>query len=93
MDLVQEILFEVRDSGLFALEPEDFHTDRLPGTWESKNVSYHLVLLLEEGFLAHSRFHKGGESVETDGEENAGLRLTWKGHDLLEELTDQTSYL
>ncbi len=32
MDLVQEILSEVRDSDPFALESEAFHAGRLPGS-------------------------------------------------------------
>ncbi len=57
-----------------------------------KKVSYHLVLLLEEGFLARSTLHKG-EWYSKDEDEDAGFRLTWKGHDLLEELKDKTSII
>ena len=92
MDLVQEILSEVRNSDPFALGPEGFHPGRLPGQWDIKKVSYHLVLLLEDGFLARSTLHKG-EWYTDDEDTDTGLRLTWKGHDLLDELMDQASYL
>jgi len=90
-DLVKEILSEVRMSDPFSLEPEDFHAGRLPGHWEIKKVSYHLVLLLEGGFLARNSLHSGDVFAERDAE-NDGLRLTWKGHDLLDELKDQETY-
>lgn len=90
-DLVKEILSEVRTSDPFSLEPEDFHAGQLPGHWEIKKVSYHLVLLLEEGFLARNSLHSGDVFAGRDGESD-GLRLTWKGHDLLDDLKDQETY-
>ena len=93
MNLVQEILSEVKNSDPFSPESEGFHAGRLSGQREIKNVSYHLVLLLEDEFLARSTLHHGrwDETNEQDGD--AGLRLAWKGHDLLEELEEETSYL
>jgi len=90
-DLVQEILTEVRQTDPFSLQAEDFRAGRLPGHWDIKKVSYHLVLLLEDGFLARSTLHNGGARV---GEEidDKGLRLTWKGHDLLDALKDRDTY-
>lgn len=93
MDLVREILAEVKDSDPFNPKSEGFHAGQLPGQWKIKKVSYHLVLLLEDGFLARSTLHKGNWYEDDDGNEDAGLRLTWKGHDLLEDLKDKTSYL
>ena len=75
MDLVKEILSEVRQTNPFSLEPEDFHAGRLPGHWDIKKVSYHLVLLLEGGFLARSALHAGIFRVVDDGD--SGIRLTW----------------
>jgi len=90
MDLVKEILSEVRQTNPFSLEPEDFHAGRLPGHWDIKKVSYHLVLLLEGGFLARSALHAGIFRVVDDGD--SGIRLTWKGHDLLDRLNDRDTY-
>jgi hypothetical protein len=94
MDLAQEILSEVRESDPFSLEADDFHPGKLSGQWGIEEVSYHLILLVEEGFLARHELHNGilnenGKNGEGDG----GLRLTWKGHDLLEELTEEMTYL
>lgn len=86
MDLVQEILSEVNNRNPFDADSEGFHAGRLHGQWEIKKVSYHLVLLLEEGLLARSTLHTGKWYEDNEQEEDAGLRLTWKGHELLEEL-------
>ena len=98
MDLVKEIFSEIRESDQFALETGDFHPGRLPGQWSMKKVSYHLVLLLEADFLARSTLHEGRwdgpASHDEDAErEGAGLRLTWKGHELLDKLGERNSYL
>lgn len=97
MDLVREILSEVRDTDPFAQEPEDFRAERLPGHWEIKNVAYHLIILVEEGFLARTTALDemvGPTGVEPQGtgddEDGSGLRLTWKGHDLLEQINDSS---
>lgn len=90
LDLVREILSEVEDSDPFAPESEGFQAGQLAGQWEIKKISYHLVLLLEDGFLTRSTLHNGKWYEGNEQEEDAGLRLTWKGHDLLEELKDQT---
>lgn len=90
-DLVEEILTEIRDSDPFSLEPEDFHAGRLPGHWEIKKVSYHLVLLLEANFLARNSLHSGDVHGNGPVEDN-GLRLTWRGHDLLDDLKSRKSY-
>jgi hypothetical protein len=92
MGLVREILLEVKRSDPFSADDNDFQIGELPGHWDLKEVSYHLVLLVDEGFLARSTLHKGEWRCEdgTTGKDS-GLRLTWKGHDLLEELTDEVS--
>lgn len=86
MDLVREILSEVQETDLFSEEAEDLRLSRLPGHWEIQKVSYHLVLLLEEGFLARGLLPDEGWAGEQEADSSVGLRLTWKGHDLLEEL-------
>ena len=93
MDLVQEILSEVKDSDPFSPEADDFHPGRLPGHWGIEEVSYHLILLVEEGFLARHRLHKGTQNQNGREQENSGIRLTWRGHDLLEELTEESMFL
>ncbi len=93
MDLVREILSEVRDTDPFSTEPADFHAGQLPGQWGMKKVSYHLVLLLEEGFLTRSTLHVGRWQDQSKQDEEAGLRLTWKGHDLLRKLNEEKAYL
>jgi hypothetical protein len=90
MDLVKEILSEVRETDPFSLEPEDFHAGRLPGHWDIRKVSYHLVLLLEGGFLARSTLHTGISGVANDSD--SGIRLTWRGHDLLDRLNDRETF-
>jgi Hypothetical protein (DUF2513). len=98
MDLVEEILSEVRDTDPFAPEPEDFRAERLPGHWEIKKVAYHLIILVEEGFLARTTALDEmlgpigvGTEESGDDEYGSGLRLTWNGHDLLEQLKEQSS--
>lgn len=91
MDLTQEILSELKDSNPFSPEATDFHPGRLPGHWDIERVSYHLVLLVEEGFLARHSLHRGTQNGSRE-EEDAGLRLTWKGHDLLEKLTEESTF-
>jgi hypothetical protein len=90
MDLVKEILDEVRQTDPFSLEPNDFHAGRLPGHWDIRKVSYHLVLLIEGGFLARSSLHTGVSCVA--GDSNSGIRLTWRGHDLLDKLNDRETF-
>lgn len=91
MDLVQEILSEVRETDPFNEETEDLRVERLPGHWKIQKLSYHLVLLLEEGFLARGLPSKAKWTGEQESGSNVGLRLTWRGHDLLEELKDDNA--
>jgi len=93
MDLTREILSEVKDSDPFSPEADDFHPGRLPGQWGIEEVSYHLILLVEEGFLARHRLHRGTQTGMGSEQEDTGIRLTWKGHDLLEELTEESMFL
>lgn len=86
MDLVAELLSELEQTDPFDEAAEDLRFDRLAGHWDIQKVSYHLILLLEEGFLARGLPSGGGWTAEQDSVSNVGLRLTWKGHDLLEEL-------
>lgn len=90
MDLVREILSEVRETDPFNEEAEDLRLNRLPGHWEVQKISYHLVLLLEEGFLARGLPSDEKWAGEQEADSNVGLRLTWRGHDLLEELVEGT---
>ena len=92
MDLVKEILSEVKNSDPFSPDADDFHPGRLPGHWKIEQVSYHLVLLVEEGFLARHRLHVGAQEKGNKENEDGGLRLTWRGHDLLEELENNSRY-
>lgn len=92
MDLAAEILSEIKNSDPFSSGTDDLRPGRLPGHWDMKQVSYHLVLLLEEGFLARHRLHAGEVEPECTADDDAGLRLTWRGHEFLEELKSQSSY-
>lgn len=93
VDLTHEILSHVEEADPFVREPESINFGNLEGHWDVKEISYHLVLLLEEGFLARDTLHKGNYSANLrkgdDEQEDAGLRLTWKGHDLLDELREK----
>jgi len=94
MLLVQEILSEVRDVDHFDDESETFRIERLPGHWEIKNIAYHMILLLEEGFLARTSTEEESEGPGAAwaggiaAQHGSGLRLTWKGHDLLDDLRE-----
>jgi len=92
MDLVGELLKEIKDSDPFSLTADDLDPSELPGHWDMKRVSYHLVLLIEEGLVARNFLHTGNLNGNEEEEEDAGLRLTWKGHDLLEELEAEKGY-
>lgn len=92
MRLVREILSEMENTDPFAKEEtESFNIGKLDGHWDVKKVSYHLVLLIEGGFLARDTLHEGRWSEGSSREKDASLRLTWRGHDLLEELKDEAS--
>lgn len=93
MDLTREILLEVKDSNPFSPEADDFHPGKIAGQWKIEVVSYHLILLVEEGFLARHQLHQGTQNGKGRAAKDAGLRLTWKGHDLLEELIDESTFL
>jgi len=58
--------------------------------WDLRKVSCHLVLLLEDGFLTRSTLHTGISGVANVGD--SGIRLTWRGHDLLGRLTAREAF-
>jgi hypothetical protein len=54
--------------------------------WNREELMYHLTLLGEEGFLRSIESFKA-HAVVDDTNQGYGVKgLTWKGHDLLDEL-------
>lgn len=75
LELVKDILQAFEDSEYSNLAKEDV---KLKNDYEIKEVNYHLSIMYEAGLLA--------ESPQPDN--RTGYKLTWYGHDYLEQLTN-----
>lgn len=89
LELAKHILAAVEKSNPFVRDPFSgggLNVGDIAGHYDVESVSYHLVLLLEEGFLTRDTLHQGKWSGHKSAGQRGRLRLTWKGHNLLDEL-------
>lgn len=78
-DLVVTILGEIRDADTAALSQRDIEVAiqaGMPDAPPTAFIAHHLDILCDAGLIA---------AVATDDEEQTSWRLTWKGHDALEQ--------
>jgi len=83
MDLIRDLLLEVEGNPLYdgtkwvhPVNPSELNIKN----HSREEVGYHLTMLIEEGFI------KGKSGMETIPVIN---KLTWKGHELLDDIRDQ----
>ncbi|MVW71153.1 DUF2513 domain-containing protein [Bordetella sp. 15P40C-2] len=78
-DLVVTMLSELRDADAAALSQDELVNavrDSIPDELTDATITHHLDILLDAGLIA---------PAAVNGEASAGWRLTWKGHDALEQ--------
>jgi hypothetical protein len=80
LNLIRKILLAVESADTGA---EHFINVALPG-YTAEEISYHVGLLAEGGYLAAHDFFNDGQHTWTP------LRLTWEGHEFLAVARDDT---
>jgi len=79
-ELVRQVLLKLEQLGDTASVLES--TDVLP--YDADNVSYHMKIMDEAGLIeAHCLEHTGGTHCHAS-------RLTWSGHEFLDQVREQT---
>lgn len=93
--LVQNILEEAEENDPFSdegISVEDLTSDHGPEV-----VAYHVILLTKAGFLhpqasdgiqKNATVENGSGSIDRKKQADGRMRLTWKGHNLLDILRD-----
>jgi DNA-binding transcriptional ArsR family regulator len=78
-DLVVTMLSELRDADAAALSREDLvaavHAS-IPEGLDAATITHHMDILLDAGLIA---------PAAVNGDASKGWRLTWKGHDALDQ--------
>ena len=75
LDLIYDILVRVEDQdGQYSPEADVTHEK-----WSAREIRYHVVLCVEAGLVVASEHHDSESRVVIN-------RLTWRGHDLLDEM-------
>lgn len=84
MDLVRDLLIKIADAEK-RLSFSQLVPGRKEGTPEYELAAYQMQMLIEEAGLV-----RGIDACSSSGDDWLELQLTWRGHDFLQSVRDQT---
>lgn len=86
-EIIRKVLEEAKEADLVGIPLNEVRTRF--NNYKLEKVVYNIYLLLEEDYLAHGYDETMEEfaAMPSAIASGKGLRLTWEGHDLLDDMT------